>query len=239
MTTRPSRRDGDLERPVHLTDDELSAYINGEVTNPAARQQFETHLENCSECRGRLNGARVVVSLLNQAETPTPPRSFKLDPSMVRPVIVPAESWIIRVQPAMRRLTAIAAALLLVLVMADALANHSNAGVTSTARDASTSVQASGGGAAQPLAVSGSSSTESSAEAATPEAPNSAQSVAGASVEDQNKATDSGPPALIASAPQRSSPSYWRLSEFAVGVVVIWLLFLSVAFPRLQERRQP
>ncbi len=252
MTIRPSRRDGDLERPVHLSDDELSAYINGEVTDPGARERFETHLESCAACRERLHGARVVVSLLNQAETPAPPRSFKLDPSMVRPVVVPAEPWIIRVQPAMRRLTAIAAVLLLVLVMADGLVNRSDGGATSTARDVTTSsqgaseavaqnaVSTSGGNAggeapkATAAAAFSAPATSTSAAAAVV-----AQSSAESSATQPGTSAGSGAPVVIQPAPSQSSPSYWRLSEFAVVVVVIWLLFLSVALPRLQHRRQP
>lgn len=253
MTIRPSRRHGDLERPVHLSEDELSAYINGEVTGQPL-QRFEMHLDGCVECRERLNGTRTVVSLLHQAATPALPRSFKLDPGMVLPVAVPSESWVARAQPVMRRLTAIAAALLLVLVMADALANHSSGGaVKSTARDVTTSSQGASGAMAQSASTSSAANVAGAAvaratSAAALTAPSTstpaqapAQSFAGASsTAEQNSAgTTTVAPENAPAEPQRSGPSYWRLSEFAVGVVVIWLLFMSVALPRLGQRRLP
>lgn len=242
MMNKPSDGDGSIQRPVHLSEDELSAYINGEINDANALARFEAHLDDCDECRERLNGMRTVVSLLNRSRPPSPSRSFKLDPTMVQPRAVPIEPWILRVQPVMRRLTAIAAVLLLLVVVGDIVAHQgSSGGALSTARDASTTYNMASGGSSSSVA-SGAIQEATAASGAALTVPEAAQP-ATASPVSSGKTGSTVPPAartaVVTESPSGSPTSYWRLLELAVGVVVVWLLFLSVALPRLQSRREP
>ncbi len=249
MTSQPSQHDGEREDAGHLTVDDLSAFINGDLEEED-RSWVAAHLDECAECREWLSELRSVVRLLRHVEAPAPSRSFKLTPEMVKPRLVEVEPWIIRVQPALRRLTAIAAALLLILVVADGLA-HSGSSNGSKSADVSfsTSAVTSSGGASQSLAV---------APAATAAATSAARDTASsASVESQSNASTGAaatPTGATISAgsgapPQSEQPvatgksdqahtSYWRLAELAAGVVVVWLLFVTVALPRLHARRE-
>jgi anti-sigma factor RsiW len=252
MTSQPSPQDGDMKRPVHLTDDELSAFVNGEIDEPETRERVLAHLDQCAECRDRLSETRAVVSLLNRLETPAPSRSFKLDLSMLAPKAVPVDPWIVRVQPALRRFTAIAAALLLVIVIADALAHGgSGGGSQSTANSQTTSAQMSSGGASTAAAFSSAATSaardsqattaESAGKSVPPQTASGASSTATAvSAVSQAPASSQsqGEPLSDASPSTQSGTSYWRLIELAVGVVVVWLLFLTVALPRLLRQRR-
>lgn len=248
MTSQPSQNDGDMQRPVHLSDDELSAYINSEITQPFELERFQAHLDECAECRERLADTRTVVSLLNRVEVPPTPRSFKLDPSTVKPRAVAIDPWIVRVQPAMRRLTAIAAALLLIVVMADVISHQGQgAGTPSAALDAATSMQTSAESAAAPVTNSSAGESKAAGSEATPAAsaaalaaPESREaSTPQASVSQSTAERPSAAePVGSASTSRGPNASYWRLSELAVGVIVVWLLFLTIALPRLQSRRE-
>lgn len=254
MTSGPSTRDSDETRQVHLTDDELSAYLNGDFDESETATRIEAHLDTCDECRERFAGTRSVVSLLNNLETPVRPRSFKIDPSMLGPKPVQIDPWIVRVQPAMRRLTAIAAALLIMVVVADALTHRGSGGSSQPSQQAFTTAEKQTTGSASlavpsvataAAAVQGSGSVEAATAAATSVA-RSAVAVAPASTAatatpgETLKPSANQPQSQSLEAPTQvatSGPSYWRLAELAVGVVVVWLLFLTVALPRLQSRR--
>ncbi len=243
MTSRPSHDDGDMGRPVHPSDDELSAFINGDTTEQLEIERLQAHLNDCTECRERLADLQAVVSLLNRIDTPAPRRSFTLDPSMVGSIPVPGEPWIIRFQPAMRRVTAIAAVLLLILVVADVLSHQGSVGGSQpSSLSVATTSQTSSAGPA--ISAAGSSARDSSATtvsgASAFSAPKTAVTGTPVPPESQQQAvaqTHAESAALPGSAAS-SGPSYWRLIESAVGVVVVWLLFLTVALPRLHLRRK-
>ena len=57
--------------------DNLSAYVDGELT-AAIREDVESHLEGCAECRAELASLRSLVSLLHQVPQIEPRRSFAL-----------------------------------------------------------------------------------------------------------------------------------------------------------------
>jgi hypothetical protein len=292
MTDRPNNQDGGITEPAHPSDDELSAYLNRDNADLAARQRLEAHLENCAECRDRLAELRTVVRLLRGFEHPVPKRSFRLDPSMVpAPLPLPEplriDPWIVRVQPALRRLTAIAAVLLVLLVTADILTHRNSSdngsrevsalssasratdGTSVMSAGAAESASKSTAAAAQvPAATAasggGSSSSGSSAEApvtssAATSASSEGTSVSGSSAADatsneavtpeasaaalavQQTEASGQPTAEAAQAPNATthgSRSYWRLVELGVGVVVIWLLFLTIVLPRLPRQRR-
>jgi hypothetical protein len=300
MTDRPNNQDAGITEPMHPSDDELSAYLNRDSADLAVRRRLEAHLDSCAECRERLAELGAVVRLLHGLESPVPKRSFRLDPSMVsappRPEPEPLriDPWIVRVQPSLRRLTAIAAVLLVLLVTADVLTHHNasdngsrEVSALSSASQAhdSTSVMSAGGAesaskstaaaaqvpvtttAATAAASSGggSSSSGSSAEApvtigAATSASSAGTSISGSSAADTATSTEAVTPQATAAAlavqqtaasgqpPTAAAPtsnssthggrSYWRLVELFVGVVVIWLLFLTIVLPRLPHRRR-
>jgi hypothetical protein len=299
MTDRPNNQDAGITEPMHPSDDELSAYLNRDSADLAVRRRLEAHLDSCAECRERLAELGAVVRLLHGLESPVPKRSFRLDPSMVsappRPEPEPLriDPWIVRVQPALRRLTAIAAVLLVLLVTADVL-THRNASdngsrevsalsSASQARDstsvmsaggaeaaskstaaaaqvpvttaAATAASSSGGGSsisggsgeapvtssvasgeAASTSVAASSATDAagSSEAVTPAA--SAAALAVQQTEASGQPADEAAPTPNSST--HGGRSYWRLVELAVGVVVIWLLFLTIVLPRLPRQRR-
>ncbi|MGA7672129.1 MAG: zf-HC2 domain-containing protein [Nitrolancea sp.] len=249
MTSRPSQHGGEGEDASHLTEDDLSDLINGDLADAGNRDRVQAHLDECAECRERHSELRAVVTLLRRVESPVPSRSFKLTPEMVGPRPVEIDPWIVRIQPAMRRVTAIAAALLLLIVVADGLRHSGTSnGSKSVAVNFSTSAETSAGGASQSLGVApaateaatsaardsaAAASTESqavtsSSAAATPTAPTVS---AGSSAPSQSE------PPTTASQSSQAHTSYWRLAELAAGVVVMWLLFITIALPRLHVRR--
>jgi anti-sigma factor RsiW len=62
-------------RNDHLTDDDLSAYIDGQSGRAAA---IESHVASCPDCETRLNELREVRSLLVALPRPVASRSFAL-----------------------------------------------------------------------------------------------------------------------------------------------------------------
>jgi hypothetical protein len=62
---------------------ELSAYLDSQL-DPAARARVERHLARCAACRQELETLRQTVALVRQLPSAEPPRSFALQPSMVR-----------------------------------------------------------------------------------------------------------------------------------------------------------
>jgi anti-sigma factor RsiW len=61
-----------MQRAAHLTDELLSAYLDGELSERRAGT-VEEHLEGCTPCRTRLDGMRRVVRSLSRLERVTPP----------------------------------------------------------------------------------------------------------------------------------------------------------------------
>jgi hypothetical protein len=238
---------------MHPSEEELSAYINGDITDLDELQRLEAHLETCARCRETLSELRALVWLLRRTESPVPSRSFRLDPSVVGAQVAPVEPWIVRIQPALRRLTAIAAVLLVFLVVADVLV-HQNGRESATQSVGATTETSAASAALAPAATAASSQagTTSAGSNAQPAAATSASAFA-SSADSATKSAAGTPVATAAvgaiSQPQptlpppsspapTTRPSYWRLLELAVGVVVIWLLFLTVALPRLVRQRE-
>jgi hypothetical protein len=291
MTDRPNNQDAAGTEPLHPSDDELSAYLNRDLADLAVRQQLEAHLEGCAACRERLTELRTVVRLLRGLDNPVPTRSFRLDPNhlparLPEPEPLRIDPWIVRVQPALRRLTAIAAVLLVLLVSADVL-THRNASESgsrevsalSSASQANDSTSVTSAGASEfaakstaaaavvpaATAASGGSSSSSSAPVAAATSASSGEqavstSVSAASAADAARTNEAAtastgaeaqalqqteasgqPPAAAAPAPSSSTHegrSVWRLVELAFGVVVIWLLLLTIVLPRMLRQRR-
>lgn len=93
--------------------DSLSAYLDGQVS-PAERRRIEQHLAVCPECAGELESLRRVVAALRQCPPVRSRRSFAL---------TEAQAQSLRRWPLLVRLapygTAVAAALLVLVVLAD------------------------------------------------------------------------------------------------------------------------
>ena len=98
----------------HKIREDLSAYVDGEVTE-AERHQVERHLETCADCRAEADSLRSLVGLLRRMPEIEPPRSFTLAeaPAPVRGM--PALQWALRT-------TALSTAFVLVVVFSADLA---------------------------------------------------------------------------------------------------------------------
>jgi hypothetical protein len=254
MTDRPNNQDADVAGSVHPSEDELSAYLNADIADLDDLQRLQAHLETCASCREHLAELRAVVWLLRGVGNPVPSRSFRLDPSMVGAPVARIDPWIVRIQPALRRLTAIAAVFLLFLVVADVLA-HQNANQGSVSSSAAIPAATSASGSTSAMSVAAPSISESSSAGSAAQPAASTPAAAAGMASDAAKAVQPGTPAATAATPAvtsgalppapptpsaitNSGTSYWRLVELAAGVVVIWLLFLTVALPRLMRQRE-
>jgi len=72
----------------HLTTEELSAYLDGELTSPE-QDEAERHIQSCEDCRQSLESLRQTVALLHDLPPLPLPRSFTLpveEGSTVTPV---------------------------------------------------------------------------------------------------------------------------------------------------------
>jgi anti-sigma factor RsiW len=69
-----------LKRREHISDADLSAYIDGELTAPEAARVL-THLQRCADCGAILEGLRSVASMLAALPAEAPSRSFILSPA--------------------------------------------------------------------------------------------------------------------------------------------------------------
>ena len=84
-------------RPLHLTDEDISVYIDGEVSVRES-ERVSTHVAGCDECRARLESVRSLHAMLSALPAPALPRSFVLSPEQagmrtLSPVPPPAVRW--------------------------------------------------------------------------------------------------------------------------------------------------
>src|SRR5579884_2217686 len=131
------QRRGQTQGP-HLDTETLSAYLDGELRAPDELDRVRAHLASCQSCRRDLAELRTVVQLLGEQSLPEAPRSFRLTPAMAAPAetVEPAPiPWAIRAQPALRRLTALAAVLLVVVVTSDLIVHSRTQGTTAPAQE--------------------------------------------------------------------------------------------------------
>lgn len=104
-----------------LCREDLSAYLDGQLA-PRERARVEKHLKACAQCRAELETLRHTVALLRMVPTVKPPRSFLLpagelsrQPSARRQRFAYAS---------LRLATAVATALLVLVVSGDALLRY-------------------------------------------------------------------------------------------------------------------
>ena len=77
-----------LDRDRHLTTEQLSALLDGEVT-AEEQAQWEAHLSTCPQCQHELARLRQTVTLLHALPQPTLPRSFILPMEAAEPTALP------------------------------------------------------------------------------------------------------------------------------------------------------
>jgi len=103
----------------HPSDELISAFLVGAIDDPAIGATVSGHLETCPACREQVAQLQAITKLLAELPAPPLPRSFtltreELDRLQPRP-------WYLRYQPVCRWASAIAAALLVVLLGLDLL----------------------------------------------------------------------------------------------------------------------
>jgi predicted anti-sigma-YlaC factor YlaD len=64
----------------HLTTEQLSTYLDGQVSSEE-HAQWDSHLQTCEQCRQGLASLRQTVALLHALPQPALPRSFVLSPA--------------------------------------------------------------------------------------------------------------------------------------------------------------
>lgn len=128
------------DRPAHLGDDVLNAWIDG-VATPEEANLVSHHLSSCELCQARANELRAVATMLGQLPEITPPRSFALTPGQAKkptPIRERATpSTIVRLLPIVRTLS-VAAVLAVLILGATLVVNPQDDTVT---LDATTSLQ--------------------------------------------------------------------------------------------------
>ena len=107
----------------HLTDDLLSAYIDGQVT-AAERARVKAHLAGCPSCAGELRALQATVDLLREMPPAPLPRAFTIPADAASPSAGPTwwdaltRGWGYR---ALQGATALAMTLLMTLCAGDML----------------------------------------------------------------------------------------------------------------------
>ena len=104
----------------HAAVEQLSALLDGELGDDEART-VEAHVADCAGCRADLERLRATVSLLRATPFLAPPRSFLLPRPQPARASLLRFPWLPRSPLALRSLAAVAAALTLVLFLADPL----------------------------------------------------------------------------------------------------------------------
>ena len=112
----------------HATEEQLSALLDGQLPEPEAGAVL-AHLEGCERCRTDLERLRETLAMLHSLPAVAPPRSFRLPGlpeqridqrvSGRRPSLLRLPEWL-AAPTALRALAGAAAALTLVLFIADA-----------------------------------------------------------------------------------------------------------------------
>ena len=73
----------------HLTTEQLSALLDGEVSKEE-QTQWEAHVDTCQQCQQELVSLRRTVALLRALPEPALPRSFVLSADVAGPIALPA-----------------------------------------------------------------------------------------------------------------------------------------------------
>lgn len=104
----------------HPNDELLSAYLVGAIEDGSTRAMVEHHLAGCPTCREHIAQLQLIRALLSELPAPALPRSFTLTRDELQRLR--RRPWYLRYQPVFRRLSAVAAVLLIVLFAVELLA---------------------------------------------------------------------------------------------------------------------
>ena len=104
---------------AHPTTEELSALLDGE-SPPAEADAVRSHVETCAECRAELDQLRTTVALLRALPAAAPPRSFRVSEQHSRGRLLTFPLQRLASPVALRALAGVAAALMVVVFVADA-----------------------------------------------------------------------------------------------------------------------
>lgn len=230
----------------HVSDALLSAFINKEIADDPAARAVGEHLAECGVCRRELQDLRAVVSLLAELPEPEAPRSFRLTPSMVPVRPLRRDPGYMRLLRGTRWAAAVAAVLLMLVFGTDIVIHRAGipaAGTMSTTDQAAPAdaERAINGPAVGPYSETGADEAPAAApEAAGGTVPGAVEpepSVSTLQAPDAAPEADQAMPAIATQAEPgntgREMPSVWALVELGLALIVVWLLVLSIALPRL------
>ena len=157
-----------FRRAHPISDEELSAYADGEIAD-AARARVEAHLEGCAACRETVSELRAVRGALGALPRPAAPRSFVLREADVRPQEAPRPAGAFgRAAPALGGVAMVAFLAFWALVGIDVAGRPSGGGMAPESaqlamRNDTTeapSLEATGAAGAQPPGEEGQPSTD-------------------------------------------------------------------------------
>lgn len=129
MTMPPSERQPN-RRDEHLTDAELNELVDGTLAG-RAMERAQAHLDSCLDCDAQYQALLATVTVLKQAPSLMPRRSFHLTPEQAkRPDPVPSRfdrfaNWLVPGIPAIKFATIAVALLLISVTTFDVLTNQS------------------------------------------------------------------------------------------------------------------
>ncbi len=107
-----------LRRRHPLGDEELNAYIDGEL-DAAARARVEAHIESCAACREAVGELRAVSRALQSLPRAQAPRSFALREADVEPMPARQAGWLAGATPLLGGVATVAFLAFFVLVGVD------------------------------------------------------------------------------------------------------------------------
>lgn len=236
----------------HPDQETLGAFLDGAISTGEGTL-VAAHLRGCADCRREVAAIRATVALLDGLPQYEPRRSFRLAPQQAGRARTVSGGWLPRLLPsfASLRIATAAVAMLLVVVSAgDILSHRDQASDRSSPQSASETVatvpaltkvdnqpvldleQAPSSASGAPGAFS--------APAAAP-----AEDAAGAVVvtTSPSSAATLVPARQPAPAPadevkQDNGPTFWRLSEVALALVLAWLLVSLTGLQQMRWRRR-
>lgn len=137
-----------LDRDRHLTTEQLSAFLDGQLS-PAEQAQYNAHIESCQQCQGAQASLRQTVALLQAIPHPPLPRSFALPAGVTylqEPAVRQGETtrtparrrWPYYVQRSLRAMSTIAAVIGFIFLLSGVLPMLIHSGGTMSTSSGST-----------------------------------------------------------------------------------------------------
>ncbi len=237
----------------HPDEETLGAFLDGGLS-PREERLVSAHLAGCRDCRSEIAAIRATVALLGGLPQYEPRRSFRISPHQAARGQAPGDSRrlarLLPSFPSLRIATVAVAMLLLMVGTGDFLTHRDETSESNSAQPAARAIAtlpAAKAAEQQPAldldqAPSSASGAPGafSAPAAAP-----ADSAAGAAV------TTNSPPSLATTAAPREAapaqstrsegddgPSFWRLGEVALALILAWLLVSMTGLQQMRWRQR-